>query len=145
MARPAPLLAELGSGAIDEHEAHRTGGDPGKVEFVSPPLLVLILAIDQAQVRLLNQLRRLQRLVAVLTVHQAARDAAEVLIDVGEQFFASRGFASRAGAEQAGGLGDVVGHGGSSPGRPSLPRGRCRHTILGQDQDLGAASRDRDS
>ena len=85
---PQPVLA---AGILDEDPPHRLGRGREEMAAVLPALVVR--GADQAQVGLVNQRRRLERLAGVFSCQLLRRQLAKLLVDQGQQLAGSRGVA----------------------------------------------------
>src|SRR5262249_23395901 len=70
------------TGMVDEDSAHRLRGHAEKMCSILPTDLALV---DESQVDLMDQRRRLQRVVYALTSKLARRDAPELVVDERQQ------------------------------------------------------------
>jgi hypothetical protein len=78
----ATLVACVRPGVIDQDSSHHCGGHGNKVCAV-PPLNAIDL--DQAQVRLINQRRRLERVTGVLPAHVVVGEPMQLVVQNREQ------------------------------------------------------------
>ena len=77
-APPPRFWARLTPGVANQNLAHRSGGDGEEVGAVLPAWIGLV---GQAQISLVDQRRRLQRVAGAFSAHMTMSEASEFLID----------------------------------------------------------------
>ena len=79
---PPRLSAHARAGALDEDLAHRVGGNGAEVRAILPAVRPVL---HQAQVRLVDETGRLQRLPGTLAAQVVGREPPQFLIDDRQQ------------------------------------------------------------
>ena len=90
------------AGVIDQDAPHQPGGHREEVGAVLPFHLA---DVDQAQVRLVDERGRLERVPGALPAHLPVRETAQLLVHQGNQLLEGRFVARAPGDEQTGDLG----------------------------------------
>jgi hypothetical protein len=97
-----PLLRRPRSSRIDEYPPHRLSGDGHEV---GPVLPVDRSDVDQTQVGLVHERRRLQRMVGTLPLHEPVGKTPKLAIEVRRQAVEGASIARAPGAEEQGDVG----------------------------------------
>ena len=98
----AMFAAQFAARVVDENAAHGLGGGGEEVAAAVP--VPLFPWADQAQVRLVDQGRRLQRLAGLLTCHPLGREPAQLVVHQRQELRRGTSIALPDGVQDAGHL-----------------------------------------